>query len=66
MLKSKKSKFIVFSVISIVALMIINPVISNLNYFFGLKGEFKFKLNKRNITKEIFSHSFHPKKNYIV
>ena len=38
MSKSKKSKFILFTILSIVVLLCFIPLIANLDYFFGMKG----------------------------
>jgi hypothetical protein len=38
MLKSNKSKFILFTILSIVVLLCFIPLISNLDYLFGMKG----------------------------
>ena len=38
MLKSKKSKFFVFSILSIVVLLCFIPLIGNMDYFFGMKA----------------------------
>lgn len=38
MLKSKKSKFVVISILSIVVLLCFIPLIGNLDYFFGMKA----------------------------
>lgn len=38
MSKSKKSKFILFTILSIVVLLCFFPLIANLDYFFGMKG----------------------------
>ncbi len=37
MLKSKKSKFIVFTILSIVVLLCFIPLIDNMDYFFGMR-----------------------------
>jgi len=38
MLKTKKSKFIVFTILTIVVLLCLNPLIGAMDYFFGFKG----------------------------